>query len=71
MEPGELLTRVKQMLYYYYDWTYILVVIGAVICIAASARVKNVFSRYSRIQSHSGLTGQEAGRADPASEWDL
>ena len=28
------------MLYYYYDWTYILVVIGAVICIAASARVK-------------------------------
>ena len=48
------------MLYYYYDWTYILVVIGAVICIAASARVKNVSSRYSRIQSHSGLTGREA-----------
>lgn len=48
------------MLYYYYDWTYILVVIGAVICIAASARVKNVFARYSRIQSHSGLTGREA-----------
>ena len=48
------------MLYYYYDWTYILVVIGAVICIAASARVKNVFFRYSRIQSHSGLTGREA-----------
>lgn len=48
------------MFYYYYDWTYILVVIGAVICIAASARVKNVFSRYSRIQSHSGLTGREA-----------
>ena len=48
------------MLYYYYDWTYILVVIGAVICIAASARVKNVFTRYSRIQSHSGLTGREA-----------
>ena len=48
------------MLYYYYDWTYILDVIGAVICIAASARVKNVFARYSRIQSHSGLTGREA-----------
>ena len=47
------------MFYYYYDWTYILVVIGAVICIAASARVKNVFARYSRIQSHSGLTGRE------------
>ena len=48
------------MFYYYYDWTYILVVIGAVICIAASARGKNGFSRYSRIQSHSGLTGREA-----------
>lgn len=48
------------MLYYYYDWTYILVVIGAVICIAASARVKNVFARYSRMQSHLGLTGREA-----------
>ena len=48
------------MLYYYYDWTYILVVIGAVICIAASARVKNVFARYSRVRSHSGMTGREA-----------
>ena len=28
------------MFYYYYDWTYILVLIGALICIAASARVK-------------------------------
>ena len=48
------------MFYYYYDWTYILVLIGALICIAASARVKNVFSRYSRVRSHSGLTGREA-----------
>ena len=48
------------MFYYYYDWTYILVVIGAVICIAASARVKNVFARYSRVRSHSGMTGREA-----------
>ena len=48
------------MFYYYYDWTYILVLIGALICIAASARVKSVFSRYSRVRSHSGLTGREA-----------
>lgn len=48
------------MLYYYYDWTYILVFIGAAICIAASARVNSVFSKYSRIRSHSGLTGREA-----------
>ena len=48
------------MFYFYYDWTYILVLIGALICIAASARVNSVFSRYSRVRSHSGLTGREA-----------
>lgn len=48
------------MFYYYYDWTYILVVIGALICIAASGRVNSVFSRYSRVQSRAGLTGREA-----------
>ena len=48
------------MLYYYYDWTYILVLIGALISIAASARVNRVFSRYSRVQSRLGLTGREA-----------
>lgn len=48
------------MFYYYYDWTYILVLIGAVICIAASGRVNQVFSRYSRVRSYSGMTGKEA-----------
>lgn len=48
------------MLFYYYDWTYLLVVIGAVICIAASGRVNRTFARYSRVPSHSGMTGREA-----------
>lgn len=48
------------MFYYYYDWTYILVMIGALICIAASARVKSVFNKYSRVRSHTGMTGREA-----------
>lgn len=48
------------MFYYYYDWTYILVLIGVVICMAASAHVNNVFTRYSRVRSHSGMTGKEA-----------
>lgn len=48
------------MLFYYYDWTYMLVVIGAVICLAASARVNRVFSQYSTVRSHSGMTGREA-----------
>ena len=48
------------MFYYYYDWTYLLVLIGVVICMAASGRVNSVFSRYSRVRSHSGMTGKEA-----------
>ena len=48
------------MFYYYYDWTYLLVLIGVVICMAASGRVRSVFSRYSRVRSHSGMTGKEA-----------
>ena len=48
------------MLFYYYDWTYMLVVIGAVICLAASARVNRVFARYSTVRSYSGMTGREA-----------
>ena len=30
------------------------------ICLAASGRVNSVFSRYSRVRSHSGMTGREA-----------
>ena len=48
------------MFYYYYDWTYILVLIGVLICLAASARVKQVFAKYSRVQSRLCLTGKEA-----------
>ena len=48
------------MFYYYFDPTYMLVVIGVVICMIASARVNSVFSAYSRMRSHSGMTGKEA-----------
>ena len=44
----------------YYDPTYVLVVIGAVLCMLASARVNSVFRRYSTVRSYSGLTGREA-----------
>ena len=48
------------MFYYYYDWTYILVLIGVLICLAATARVRQVFAKYSRVQSRLRLTGKEA-----------
>ena len=50
------------MPYYYYgfDPTYVLVLIGAVICLIASARVKSTFNKYSRYRSMSGMTGAQA-----------
>lgn len=50
------------MLYYYYDATYILVVIGMLICLAASAHVKSAMNKYNRVQNSAGLTGAEAAR---------
>lgn len=34
---------------FYWDPTYYLVVIGAIICLIASARVKGTFNRYNRV----------------------
>ena len=48
--------------YYYFDWTYILVVIGLVLSLATSAKVNGTFSKYSRTWSRSGITGAEAAR---------
>lgn len=45
---------------YYLDPTYMLVLIGAVICIIASSRVNRVYAKYSRMRSHTGMTGKEA-----------
>ena len=48
------------MFYYYYDWTYLLVLIGVVISMAASAKVNRTFARYSAVGSRSGMTGRQA-----------
>ena len=47
---------------YYWDWTYFLLLIGAVLSIIASARVQSSFNKYSTIRSMSGLTGAEAAQ---------
>ena len=46
--------------YRFWDPTYLLVIIGAVICLIASARVKTTFRKYSRVSSRSGMTGAQA-----------
>lgn len=48
--------------YYGFDWTYILVLIGAVICMIASANVKSTFNRFAQQRSMTGMTGAEAAQ---------
>ena len=43
----------------YFDPTYILIIIGVLLSLAASTKVKSTFSRYSRVRSLSGLTGAQ------------
>ncbi len=47
------------MPFYGLDWTYILVIIGAVISMIASAGVKSSFNKYAKIANRAGLTGAE------------
>ncbi len=48
--------------FYFYDYTYILVLIGALLSIGASLHVKSVFKKYGAIRNSRGLTGaQTAG----------
>ncbi|MGN1157876.1 MAG: zinc metallopeptidase [Agathobacter sp.] len=46
----------------FWDSTYILVLIGAVICLIASANVKSTYSKYSHYRSVSGMTGAEVAQ---------
>lgn len=48
--------------YGFYDWTYILVLIGAVISMLASAKVKSTYAKYEKVRSHGGMTAAEAAR---------
>ena len=45
---------------YLFDPTYMLVIIGAVLCLIASAKVKSTYAKYQRVRSVSGLTGAMA-----------
>ena len=44
----------------YWDTTYILVIIGMVICLLESARVKSTYAKFNGVRSHSGITAAEA-----------
>lgn len=47
---------------YYFEPTYILIIIAAIISLIAQWRVNSAFSKYSRVASMSGMTGAQAAR---------
>lgn len=46
----------------YFDWTYLLVIVGVVLSMWASAGVKSTYSKYSKVLSGRGLTAHEAAQ---------
>ena len=44
---------------YYWDPTYVLVIIGAVICMIASANVSGTFRKYNRVRNSRNMTGAQ------------
>lgn len=49
-------------MFYWWDPTYVLVLIGAVLSMLASAKVNSTFSRYARVKSGTGMTGAMAAQ---------
>lgn len=49
-------------MFYYYDPTYMLVVVGLIITLIASANVNSTFKRYDKVLSRRGITGAAAAR---------
>ncbi len=47
-------------MFYYWDPTYILVIIGSLICLTASAVVNSTMNKYARVRNSTGITGAEA-----------
>ena len=51
------------MFYYFYDSTYILVLIGAILSMWASFKVQSTYARYSKERSSAGMTGADTAAA--------
>ena len=47
-------------MYWGYDSTYLLLIIGMLITAAATARLNSVYGKYRKVRSASGMTGAEA-----------
>ncbi len=48
--------------FYGFDRTYILLILGMLLSLAASAKLRSTFAKYRAVRSASGLTGEQAAR---------
>lgn len=48
--------------YYYLDPTYILILIGVILSLVASAKVKSTFAKYAKVRNSQGFTGAQAAQ---------
>lgn len=49
--------------YGYFDSSYILVLIGALLCLVTSGIVKSTFNKFAKVASQSGMTGRDVAEA--------
>ena len=46
-------------MFFYYDWTMLLLIPGILLSLWASSRVKSAYAKYSRVHASCGMTGAE------------
>ena len=46
----------------FFDWTYLLVIVGIILSMIASSKVKSTFEQYSRVYAVRGMTGAQAAQ---------
>ena len=47
---------------FYFDSTFIIVIIGTVICLIASANVRMTYNKFNKYNGRSGITASEAAK---------
>lgn len=47
---------------YGFDWTYLMVLAGAILSLIASAKVNSTFQKYAKVRSMSGMTAAQVAR---------
>lgn len=58
----KLIREVKEMPFYYFDPTYVLIIPALILAIWAQAKVSSAFKKYMRVRAASGITGAQAAR---------